>query len=1071
MNRTFKFGAVALTALSAFMLARCSEDPVPPPNVEGPVNRCEADLTPFLSKVGSGASARRIESADQLIGGEAAQGRIGDLMLENDKIRVIIQGPDRHIQPNPYGGQIIDADIRRDGPGRDAFGKIAPLYAFGRTQKATSVDVYRDRDGRAGGAAVVVADGVDAVNDFININSMIGNMIPGVSLAIDPSADLPLKISTYYILNPGETRVRMVTALCNVGGQPITIPVGDLIDSGGDLEFFNPQSCTKGFGYAGCLVDNMSWYGFQGDGVAYGYAPQDPNVPGKASVNNGALVVSGVAGTLLGAAETRPAIDGLLAWTDESARTRDGQIRIPANEGKLLVRDFVVGRDLGAVASAIFAYRSESLGTALGQIKGRVLDQDSPIAGARVAIERDVPTPYGGTERIIETVFTTDVNGFYEGTLPAGDYQISAWAKGRKPSELVSVSIPSSGVAERDFTLGTPRKLTVSITDLDGAPSPGKVTILCEQHPCEVRNSRLVKYYDSVRDALPDNVALMAYVGPTGTAEFLLPPGNYRAVVTRGPEWSVWPNTWAPLNSTDASTGAPLDLTSGDGKIEATLARVLDTPGWMSADFHVHAINSPDAYVPNTARVVSYLGEGVDILVATDHDFVTDLSPYVRELKAEKLIATVVGSEITTFDYGHTNVFPLVADLDDFTGGAFDWAGGDGPGFAPPVIFEKAREMGAKTVQINHPRGALGVFSATRLDTDTLATRAPPEPFRITPIDGATELDTRLFGPNFNALEIFNGSDDHPDRDNAKALLNDWFTFLSRGVLVAGTGVSDTHQLYANSPGYWRSYVDVGSDATDTLDPHVLSASVNALKVVATNGPFVTLRAYKVDGDGQQVGEAVGVGGTLASDGGEVELEVDAQIPAWMSLSKIEIYTHIPGGDGPCPDAMDFKKYPNSRVACDGQGNTNWPAEGIAASADLVEADFELVKAAEKDGVVYNRKRVVKKFRLPEAPSSDTWYVASVRGESTTFPLFYAGLDSNSKRANDGRPAAFTNPVFIDVDGGGYDNFPARAYQPTGAKSFAAPQPQPMPKKPEPARRPMTFELFRKLWELVEADH
>ena len=141
-------------AAAAFMLARCSEDPVPPPNVEGPVNRCEADLTPFLSKVGSGASARRIESADQLIGGEAAQGRIGDLMLENDKIRVIIQGPDRHIQPNPYGGQIIDADIRRDGPGRDAFGKIAPLYAFGRTQKATSVDVYRDRDGRAGGRLI-----------------------------------------------------------------------------------------------------------------------------------------------------------------------------------------------------------------------------------------------------------------------------------------------------------------------------------------------------------------------------------------------------------------------------------------------------------------------------------------------------------------------------------------------------------------------------------------------------------------------------------------------------------------------------------------------------------------------------------------------------------------------------------------------------------------------------------------------------------------------------------------------------------------------------------------------------
>jgi len=39
-----------------------------------------------------------------------------------------------------------------------------------------------------------------------------------------------------------------------------------------------------------------------------------------------------------------------------------------------------------------------------------------------------------------------------------------------------------------------------------------------------------------------------------------------------------------------------------------------------------------------------------------------------------------VGEEVSTMDFGHYNLFPLEQDeADRITGGAVDWAGGEGP--------------------------------------------------------------------------------------------------------------------------------------------------------------------------------------------------------------------------------------------------------------------------------------------------------------------------------------------------------------------------------------------------------
>ncbi len=82
------------------------------------------------------ARAQRLGSLDDVIGGPHAVGRVGDFLLENDQIRLIIADTGVSGDPTqttygrvntPFGGSLIDADLRRvnAGPGRGCNGQLA----------------------------------------------------------------------------------------------------------------------------------------------------------------------------------------------------------------------------------------------------------------------------------------------------------------------------------------------------------------------------------------------------------------------------------------------------------------------------------------------------------------------------------------------------------------------------------------------------------------------------------------------------------------------------------------------------------------------------------------------------------------------------------------------------------------------------------------------------------------------------------------------------------------------------------------------------------------------------------
>ena len=106
--------------------------------------------------------------------------------------------------------------------------------------------------------------------------------------------------------------------------------------------------------------------------------------------------------------------------------------------------------------------------------------------------------------------------------------------------------------------------------------------------------------------------------------------------------------------------------------------------------------------------------EGLEHLVATDHNFVTDYQPSIEREGLNEWLSSMIGLELTTLESGHFNTFPIERDKSQITRGAFQWSDK-----TPRELFERSREIGDEEtiIQVNHPRDLiLGYFSQYGVD-------------------------------------------------------------------------------------------------------------------------------------------------------------------------------------------------------------------------------------------------------------------------------------------------------------------------------------------------------------------
>ncbi len=953
------------------------------------------------------ASAREASSEADLLSGPLARGVVGDYVLENDKLRVIIQRPGRRwFGVGSYGGNIIDVSAQQaDGSFLpDHMEEFVTGINIENTPNYTDVSVVND--GANGGAAVICASGPDDLLDYVNASSI----IRGLGFVFPDSADdrdLPIEIETCYRLEAGHDYITMDTTVRNRDDAALDIYLVEYLNGSGQVEAFQTQA---GFGepfftaacpaeqWVGCAAGRcdpcnlLAYSGVDGAaGVSYGLIHE---VPGSSSIST-----SGVNVLVLGYAAASLVLGAPPNFT------------VPAAGELSLRRYFAVGD--GSVAS-IAAIRNDIFGYDAGTLSGSVTSAGEALVGAQVAVYQD----QGGASLFVAGHDRTDSQGRYKLDLPPGNYQVRANREGYEfdPDDPASVTLASGGSASADFDLPSPGYLQVTVTDQLG-PVPAKLQLVGFDPSPPLRASADTGLFGDVgADATPYGIAVVDFIDRSGRSERItVEPGEYQLVLSRGPRYSVYK---------ERITIQPGITTT----VQAEIARVIATEGYVHADFHVHSIDSPDAEVTREERVAVYLAEGMDFFTPSDHDIRVDFAPTLEAMQVSDLIGTASSSETTTFDYGHFNSWPTTVDPDKIGGGAVDWGrealpGMDFPAYAsyvlsPAEIFAALlADPKDNVAQINHMASH---FNEEGLAIDT----------GVSPPTSSTELSQRRLDPNlgnafddgFDSLEVWIGTNGFAGIEDEFLGQNagDWFNMINQGIIRTGIANSDSHD---------RRFTRIAARnqlASTVLDPGQLSAHAEQLasavregKTAGTNAPFIEIEAEgPFQGSIRRAALDIVSSTTLALDAGaDVALTVQLSTPAWAALDSVEFYINNQPtlGTGP-EDAARYIVCPDRVIRA---GEPGWQ-----------QRDVNVAPAIE--GAI--RTDISVALTLP-AVTGDTWVVAIARGtdgvSEPLFPVLPASLDRASNTTLDelidgnlgegGTPAfAFTNPLFIDVGGNGW---------------------------------------------------
>lgn len=347
----------------------------------------------------------------------------------------------------------------------------------------------------------------------------------------------------------------------------------------------------------------------------------------------------------------------------------------------------------------------------------------------------------------------------------------------------------------------------------------------------------------------------------------LLAPGRYGVYATRGPEFSV------SQTEIEVAAGESLSLDL------APPNRVLETPGWISADLHVHAEPSDDSTVPMRTRLASFVAEGGEVIVSTDHDHVSDYAPLIDSFGLAARVRSVVGLEITStvatpaapFTAGHSNVFPLPYRPLAHRKGAIRSEGRR----LRELIAAARRIPGERLFQLNHARepGSDAISNEGAFFTH-LSVGNGFDP--ALPLDAPTnrsliERDPRsgLRDLDFDAMELLNG----PSMSRYRNLRRDWFALLRQGERPTATGNSDTHTL-RSAPAVPRNYVRMTDDAPETFDEAEFIANLKAGAAFVTTGPILEAR--------------------FASEptGGNARLLVTVRSAPWVPVSTLRVFVN-----------------------------------------------------------------------------------------------------------------------------------------------------------------------------------
>jgi hypothetical protein len=620
-----------------------------------------------------------------------------------------------------------------------------------------------------------------------------------------------VEVTTTYKLTKNDRAVLMETTLKNTGDKPVDkLSLGDAIQWGG-AEKFSPG---KPVGFKG--PSSGPFLGGVGRLTSYAIAATEGDIE---SINGS-------------------------SWSDT---TQKKDVKLEPGASETFSRVFLVGERPDA--ASLIAELTKIAGGKVGALELSLADAAGKPVDAPPGAKVILSTPAGAA---IMSIVSPSGGAAFGGEVPPGSYLLSyASGGGRKsagakvPVEIAADKVSKAAVP---VTAGGAVKAICSELKIGADGRQNRV-----RGPCKATFEGLdgtpAPDFGSAHVAGPARNQITSH---TGEIEVPVSPGKYELTLSRGPEFSI-----AQIEVT-VGEGATVDACSGD---RCVIQRVVDTAGYLATDFHQHSMLGADAPVSIRDRVISNVAEGVEIAVASEHNYVADFSPVVRELKLEASLVTIPGNEITTDalkkPWGHVNVFPIAPDPTRPRGGAVDL----GERTAAEVLAEMRALPGNPLIQVNHPRapGVIGYFTQLKFDPK---------------IGVGTEPG---YDAKFDALEVWNGRNVH-ERDR---VVEEMMAMIETKHPVTATADTDTHGIVGQEAGYPRTYVRVGSDRDlDRWDgartTDLLNGVRGARDVVLTNGPFLRVTA-----------NGAGIGGVARAKNGVVEVKIHVECAPWMSVERL----------------------------------------------------------------------------------------------------------------------------------------------------------------------------------------
>ncbi len=647
------------------------------PRGDGGPAVCEPGQTPadLAAPLAPGqVRAGRITDAAQLIGGESAEGRVGDYKLENGRVRFVFQAMRTGDNYITASGGVLDADLQRPAgePGHDILDEQHPIVSL-RIFGAECLTVL---ESGADGRAVLRYRGHDMPMDLVQ--GFVG---------FAPAAT-GIVMTTDYILRPDSDYLEMTTTVENPNAEPEELDLGDFglwSDDGVDA-FGVPMGFRRG-GFSG-KIDLAATAGERSH-FALGVVPAEGQLD---------LFLAGLLG---------------VDWDRTIYGTLQKTVTLAHGERASYTRYLAVGKD----GDALTRVRFERRAIATRRITGVVTAGGRPVSGARV----HVLDPAGK----YVTFGATAADGRYDVAVPAALSGASLVATGMGPHEDIMLpgrAGPTDGFADgfgraapvtvalaadvttKDLSLGAPGAVDLTIRDEAGQPSPAKAIFAFPGTPPALD--------PVVAERRPHLEVAKIFWTVDGRIVGAMEPGEYDLHIVRGFRHED------DVRHVTVPAGGTLTLS------DLVVRRAVTADGWLQIDTHVHGGASLHGEATNDERIVTLVAEDLDLFVSSDHDQVIDYAPHIARLGVGDKLQSFLSEEVTTVQRGHFNPYPARRLADRSNGGAIDWWN---PKWATTEdIFRYCREtMGAPILQVNHGNGLGGFFDYAGLDRMTGAVVFP----------------------------------------------------------------------------------------------------------------------------------------------------------------------------------------------------------------------------------------------------------------------------------------------------------------------------------------------------------